>query len=214
MVKISLSERHIEACNKLIDINNLKFKNKNEKKKLKIEDVKKVFKQVSENQYSKVLNFLKKQIDDNNKEEQSGGNTPPPNHARSYIRFRSIATLGNELESNNNNSALLIVNNESNTNEELYQQSLGIESNTSLFNGYMGYTPFQIRVIIILIFCVIYGILEEFNGIYVQSNTSQGNDTHPNPVSLPQGGRNKKKRQTKKKKRKRRKTKSKKKLKR
>ena len=87
---------------------------------------------------------------------------------------------------------------------------------------YRGYTPFQIRVIIIFIFCVIYGILEEFNYIRVPSNMND--DTpEPQPVTLPDGwsstfrGGKRKKRQTKKhrvKKRNKRKTKTKKKTKR
>lgn len=193
----------------------MEFKNE-KKEELKIEDVKKVFNQVSEKQYSKVLKFLKKQIDKSNK-TQSGGNRPPPAFEYSRnINFDDFFTPFIQNISNNENNGPTF-NTEEN---EQVNDNQGIVSNVVTYGGY---TLFQIRVILIAIFCVIYGILEEFNRLRVPYSIDPDLErvrqpATPPPGWTPNGGsKNKKKRQTKKKrvtKKNKRKTKSKKKLKR
>ena len=215
MDKFSFNNNHIEACNKLIKINKLEFKNE-KKEELKIEDVKKVFEQVSKKQYLKVLKFLKKQIDKSNK-EQSGGETPQPSQRHAVVKFDELH-VNNEINTNNEST-------ESTESTETFFEGNVFQNQVVIPNivTYGGYTPFQIRTIIILIFCVIYGILEEFNRIRVPHSIDPDLERLRQPASPPPGwrpsggGRNKKKRQTKKKratKKNKRKTKSKKKLKR
>lgn len=208
MVEFIFDESHIEACNKLIEINN--FKLRDDKKSITFDEIKRLFTQVSKKQYIKVFNWLKKQIDLRNK-KQTGGDRHLPQQ-KEFDPYGEI---------NENNGLPLNFPNELLLNENF--NSNNDENDVPNIVTYRGYTPFQIRVIIIFIFCVIYGILEEFNYIHVPSSIDPDLERHGQPTSPPPGwsstfrGGKRKKRQTKKhrvKKRNKRKTITKKKTKR
>ena len=57
MVEFIFDESHIEACNKLMKINNLKLKDG--KKSITFDEIKRLFTNISKKQYIKVFNWLK-----------------------------------------------------------------------------------------------------------------------------------------------------------